>query len=94
MVIITPIEGMLPCTNKRRILTMKNVKTLAIATVAALSMISFGSFAAQSISAHGSTLDSAEAHIAAQAQAEGASGYKITSARADNGVYMTAELYK
>ncbi|WP_313590900.1 DUF1471 domain-containing protein [Pantoea septica] len=56
--------------------------------------MSFGSFAAQSISAHGSTLDSAEAHIAAKAQAEGASGYKITSARADNGVYMTAELYK
>ncbi|MDU5779723.1 MAG: YdgH/BhsA/McbA-like domain containing protein [Pantoea sp.] len=77
---------------------MKNVKTLAIATVAVLSTISFGSFAAQSVSAHGSTLDSAEAHIAAkaqaEAQAEGASGYKITSARADNGVYMTAELYK
>jgi len=85
---------MLPRINKRRILTMKNVKTLALATVAALSMISFGSFAAESISAHGSTLDSAEAHIAAKAQAEGASGYKITSARAEDGVYMTAELYK
>ncbi len=72
---------------------MKNVKTLAIAAVAALSMIS-GSFAAESISAHGSTLDSAEAHIAAKAQAEGASSYKITSVRADNGVYMTAEIYK
>lgn len=73
---------------------MKNVKMIAIAAVAALSAISFSSVAAQSISAHGSTLDSAEAHIAAKAQAEGASSYKITSARADNGVYMTAELYK
>ncbi|RPD96828.1 DUF1471 domain-containing protein [Candidatus Pantoea deserta] len=73
---------------------MKNVKTLTLAAVAALSLMSFGSFAAESISAHGSTLDSAEAHIAAKAQAEGANSYKITSARADNGVYMTAEIYK
>ncbi|MEB5971814.1 YdgH/BhsA/McbA-like domain containing protein [Pantoea dispersa] len=73
---------------------MKNVKTLTIAAVAALSMISFGSFAAESISVHGSTLDSAEAQVAAQAKASGADSYKITSARADNGVEMTAELYK
>ncbi|MFU9136313.1 MULTISPECIES: YdgH/BhsA/McbA-like domain containing protein [unclassified Erwinia] len=73
---------------------MKTIKTLSIAAVAALSMISFGSFAAQSISAHGSTLDSAQAHIAAQAKAAGASSYKITSARAEDGVYMTAEIYK
>ncbi|WP_158783780.1 YdgH/BhsA/McbA-like domain containing protein [Pantoea sp. BAV 3049] len=73
---------------------MKNIKTLSIAAVAALSMISFGSFAAESISAHGSTLDSAQSHIAAKAKAAGADSYKITSARTDNGVYMTAEIYK
>lgn len=73
---------------------MKTMKTLSIAAVTALSMVSFGSFAAQAISAHGSTLDSAEAHIAAKAKAAGADNYKITSARTDNGVYMTAELYK
>lgn len=73
---------------------MKNIKTLSIAAVAALSIVSFGSFAAESISAHGSTLDSAQSHIAAKAKAAGADSYKITSARADNGVYMTAEIYK
>lgn len=73
---------------------MKTIKTLTIAAIAALSLASFGSFAAQSISVHGSTLDSAEAKVAAQAKASGAESYKITSARADNGVYMTAELYK
>ncbi|MGE9553700.1 YdgH/BhsA/McbA-like domain containing protein [Erwinia amylovora] len=73
---------------------MKNIKTLSIATVAALSIVSFGSFAAESISAHGSTLDSAQSHIAAKAKAAGADSYKITSARADNGVYMTAEIDK
>lgn len=73
---------------------MKTIKTLSVAAVAVLGMISFGSFAAQSISAQGSTLDTAEANIAAQAKASGAESYKITSARADNGVYMTAEIYK
>ena len=52
----------------------------------------FGSFA-QSISASASTLSAAEAKIAAQAEQANAS-YKITSARTDNGVYMTAELTK
>lgn len=73
---------------------MKTIKTLSVAAVAALSLMSFGSFAAESISAHGSTLDSAEANIASQAKAAGADSYKITSARADNGVYMTAEIIK
>lgn len=71
---------------------MKNMKTLTIAAVAALSMISFGSFAAESISAHGSTLDSAQSRIAAKAKAAGADSYTITSARAENGVYMTATI--
>lgn len=68
------------------------MKTLSLAAVAALSLISFGSFA-QSVSATASTLDGAEAKIAAQAQQHG-DQYKITSAYTNNGVYMTAELYK
>ncbi|HHA1189184.1 TPA: DUF1471 domain-containing protein [Enterobacter roggenkampii] len=65
---------------------MKSIKTFV--AVAALSLVSFGSFA-QSVSATASTLDRAEAKIAAQ----GAS-YKITRAKVDNRVYMTAELTK
>ena len=71
---------------------MKTTKTLSLAAVAALSLISFGSFA-QSVSATASTLDGAEAKIAAQAQQHG-DQYKITSAYTNNGAYMTAELYK
>lgn len=70
--------------------TMKSIKTFV--AVAALSLISFGSFA-QSISASASTLDRAEAKIAAQAAEQGAS-YKITSAQFNNRVHMTAELTK
>ena len=69
---------------------MKSIKTFV--AVAALSMISFGTFA-QSISASASTLDRAEAKIAAQATEQGAS-YKITSAQFNNRVHMTAELTK
>ena len=69
---------------------MKSIKTFVAVT--ALSMISFGSFA-QSVSASASTLDRAEAKIAAQAAEQGAS-YKITSAQVNNRVYMTAELTK
>ena len=47
---------------------MKSIKTFV--AVAALSMISFGTFA-QSISASASTLDRAEAKIAAQAAEQG-----------------------
>jgi len=69
---------------------MKSIKTFV--AVAALSMMSFGAFA-QGISATASTLDSAEAKIAAQAAELGAS-YKITGAQYNNGVHMTAELSK
>ncbi|MCJ2867793.1 DUF1471 domain-containing protein [Escherichia coli] len=69
---------------------MKLIKTLV--AVSALSMMSFGVFA-QSVSATASTLDRAEAKIAAQAAEQGAS-YKVTSARVENRVYMTAELLK
>ncbi|HKM96513.1 MAG TPA: YdgH/BhsA/McbA-like domain containing protein [Buttiauxella sp.] len=69
---------------------MKTIKTFAVVT--ALSVMSFGAFA-QSISTTASTLDRAEAKIAAQAAEEGAS-YKITSAQFNNSVHMTAELTK
>ncbi len=69
---------------------MKSIKTFV--DVAALSLISFGSFA-QTITATASTLDAAEAKVAAQAKDAGAS-YKITGARVDNRAYVSAELIK
>jgi len=71
---------------------MKTIKAMSIAAVAALSLMSAASFA-QSVSVTDSTLDSAEAQIAAKAQQEGMN-YKITSANTNNDVHMTAELYK
>lgn len=76
--------------NDLRNTTMKSIKTFV--AVAALSMMSFGAFA-QSVSATASTLDRAEAKIAAQAAEQGVS-YKITSAQFNNRVHMTAELTK
>ncbi|MEX9254578.1 YdgH/BhsA/McbA-like domain containing protein [Pseudenterobacter timonensis] len=70
---------------------MKSIKTFVAAIALATS---FGSFAAQTVSASASTLDGAEAKIAAQAQASGASSYKITQAFTGNRVHMTAELNK
>jgi len=69
---------------------MKSIKTFVV--VAALSLVSFGSFA-QSVTATASTISAAEAQIAAQAQQAGSS-YKITEANFNNGVHMTAELTK
>lgn len=71
---------------------MKTIKMMSIAAVTALSLMSAASFA-QSISVTDSTLDSAEAQIAAKAHQEGLN-YKITSANTKNDVHMTAELYK
>ncbi|CAM6518677.1 DUF1471 domain-containing protein [Enterobacter hormaechei] len=68
---------------------MKIIKIFV--TVIALAT-SFGSFAAQTVTASASTLDGAEAKIAAQAQDAGASSYKITQAFSGNRVHMTAEL--
>ena len=67
---------------------MKSIKNFVAVT--ALSLMSFGAFA-QSVSATASTIDSAEARIAAQAKQMGAS-YKITEATVNNSVHMTAEL--
>ncbi|WP_205953855.1 DUF1471 domain-containing protein [Pantoea stewartii] len=69
---------------------MKTIKTFA--ALLALTILPAAAFA-QTVTATGSTLDSAEAKIAAQAQDAGAS-YKITEANTNNGVHMTAELYK
>lgn len=69
---------------------MKSIKTFV--AVAALSLISFGSFA-QTITATASTTDAAEAKVAAQAKDAGAS-YKITGARVHNRAYVSAELIK
>lgn len=74
---------------------MKSIKTFV--AVSALSMMSFGAFA-QSVTACASTIDGAEAQIAAQAKKAGASYkmgfYKITESNFNNGVHMTAELTK
>lgn len=69
---------------------MNSIKTFVAVT--ALSLISFGSFA-QTITATASTLDAAEAKVAAQAKDAGAS-YKVTGARVDNRAYVSAELIK
>ena len=69
---------------------MKSIKTFA--AVIALSVVSFGSFA-QTVTATGATIASAEAKIAAQAQQAGSS-YRIIEANSNNGVHMTAQLIK
>lgn len=77
--------------NDFRNTTMKNIKTFVV--VAALSVMSFGAFAQSISTTTASTLDRAEAKIAAQATEEGAQ-YKIIEANTNNRVHMTAELYK
>jgi len=69
---------------------MKTIKTFVV--VAALALISSASFA-QTVTATASTLDGAEAQIAAKAKMAG-SGYSITEAYAGNQVHMTAQLTK
>nr|WDS96741.1 yhcN family stress response protein [Pantoea sp.] len=69
---------------------MKSIKNFVV--VSALALVSFGSFA-QSVTATASTLDGAEAQIAAQAKQNG-EHYRITEASSNNLVHMTAELYK
>ena len=86
---------------------MKTIK-YAVAAIA-LSTLSFGAFAAQSVStaqagslnkigvvsADGATtLDGLEARLAAKAEAAGATGYSITSATGHNKLSGTAVIYK
>lgn len=70
---------------------MKNLTAIFAAFL--LSVAAF-SATAQSVTATGSTLDTAEAAIAQKAKEMNASDYKITSARMGNTVTMSAELYK
>lgn len=69
---------------------MKTIKTFVV--VALLSLISSASFA-QTVTATASTLEGAEAQIAAKAKMAG-TGYSITEAYAGNQVHMTARLTK
>ena len=70
---------------------MKSIKTF-VAVIALAT--SFGSFAAQTVTASASTLDGAEAKIAAQAQEAGASSYIISQAFTVNILHYNAELNK
>ena len=70
------------------------MKTLTAIFAATLLSAAAFSASAQSITACGSTLDSAEAAIAQKAKALHAADYKIISARMGNTVTMSAELYK
>lgn len=78
--------------HKKGIKTIKNIKIMSIAAAAAFSLMSASGFA-QTVTATASTLDGAEAKIAAQAQQQGAQ-YKITEASTSNIIHMTAELHK
>jgi hypothetical protein len=86
---------------------MKNIKYFAAA--AAIAMTSFATFAAEpvdlqqatSLSAsgvvsagHATTLSSLEAKLAAKAEAQGASSYRIISAGGNNMLSGTAVIYK
>jgi len=86
------------------------MKTIKYAVAAlALTTLSFGAFAAESVtaaqansmnkigvvSAEGATtLDGLEARLAAKAEAAGATGYTITSANTNNKLSGTAVIYK
>lgn len=70
---------------------MKKIKNF-VAVIALAT--SFGAFAAQSVTATGTTLENTEAKIAAQPEQAGASAYKITQAYTGNRVHMTAKLLK
>ncbi len=68
---------------------MKNIKSIAAASL--LSAVSFSGLA-QNISVTDTTLDGAEAQIAAKAAKEAKTSYKIISAYTGNRVHMTAVL--
>ncbi len=85
---------------------MKNIKIFAVA--ATLSLISFGSFAAQQVSqpadgaqaigmisvAGPTTLGGLESKLAAQASEAGASSYRIIAVTGNNRMHANAEIYK
>ncbi len=86
---------------------MKNIKYFAAA--AAIAMTSFATFAAEPVdlqqatsltasgvvsAGHATTLSSLEAKLAAKAEAQGASSYRIISAGGNNMLSGTAVIYK
>lgn len=86
---------------------MKNIKYFAIS--AAIALTSFTTLAAEPLSqqqalrlteigvvsaGNASTLSSLEAKLAAQADAQGASGYRIIAASGNNLLHGTAIIYK
>jgi multiple stress resistance protein BhsA len=92
--------------NLNGIIIMKNVKIFAVA--ATLSLISFGSFAAEQVTqpadgaqkigvisvAGPTTLGGLESKLAAQAADAGASSYRILSVTGNNRMHADAEIYK
>lgn len=68
------------------------MKKMTIFIAAAVSLMSYSALA-ESVSARGSTLDEAEAKIAAKAADLGA-GYRIIGAHTNNKVYMIGELIR
>lgn len=68
------------------------------ASVVALGLVSFGSFAAQDMGtaqvSGAETLSAFEAQVAAKAEAAGASSYKIVSVAGNDQLRGTAILYK
>lgn len=68
------------------------MKKMTIFIAAAVSLMSYSALA-ESVSARGSTLDEAEAKIAAKAASQGA-GYRIIGAHTNNKVYMIGELIR
>lgn len=86
---------------------MKSIKYFA--TAAAIAMTSFATFAAEPVdlqqatsltasgvvsAGHATTLSSLEAKLAAKAEAQGASSYRIISAGGNNMLSGTAVIYK
>src|SRR5476651_2051770 len=88
-----------PNKRRNRTIKMKNLTmtlaaialaTASFTTLAATQVQSIGVISAQA----GTNLSSLENKLAAKAQENGASSYRIISASGDNRLYGTAELYK
>lgn len=88
---------------------MKSIKYFAAAAAAAIAMTSFATFAAEPVdlqqatsltasgvvsAGHATTLSSLESKLAAKAEAQGASSYRIISAGGNNMLSGTAVIYK
>lgn len=72
---------------------MKINKVSSAAAAVALTLMSFGCFAAETVSATSLTLDGTVSKIARQAKQQG-EHFKVISADTNNYAHVTAELYK